>query len=84
MTTTIRVKTFLLGDVEDPDFYITNFLLPKWFETPIGIFVKNNAIQITQYFEYNIGEYHYPVHIDATFDSEKAVTAYHLMFDNKQ
>lgn len=84
MNKTVRVKTFLIGDVEDPDFYVTNFLIPNWFESPHGKFVKENAIQITKYFEYDLGEYYFPVYIDAIFESEKDVTAYYLMFDKIQ
>lgn len=84
MKCSIKVKTFLLGDVEDPDLYVTNFLLPEWFETPRGQFVKNKAVEIKKYYWYDKREQHYPVYVEATFQDEKTLLEYHLKFDNKQ
>lgn len=84
MTHTVRVKIFKIGDVEDPDFYVTNFLLPEWFETPIGKFVKDNAIELMKYYEFNTDAYHNYVCITATFKDEKTLLEYHLKFNKTQ
>lgn len=84
MTHTVRVKSFRIGDVEDPQFYVTNILLPEWFETPQGQFVKENAVEIKKYFWYDKYEHYYPVYIDAIFKDEKTLLEYHLKFENKQ
>jgi len=84
MTHSVRVMSFRLGDVEDPDFYVSGVLLPAWFETPQGQFVKENAVEIKKYFWYVKHECYYPVYVDATFKDEKTLLEYHLKFNKTQ